>query len=74
MGWCKRQRKPSHLNQNWGTKEGRDAVRAPQTILKLDRLRLGGPNGAKDEFLLAAAAQNLRKLAKIIPMQQPATT
>jgi len=33
-------------------------------ILKLDRLRLGGPNGAKDEFLLAATAQNLRKLAK----------
>jgi hypothetical protein len=29
-------------------------------ILKLDRLRLPGPNGAKDEFLLAATAQNLR--------------
>ena len=42
-------------------------------ILKLDRLRLRGPNGAKDEFLLAAAAQNLRKLAKLIPMpDQPA--
>jgi transposase len=41
-------------------------------ILKLDRLRLRGPNGAKDEFLLAAAAQNLRKLAKVIPMPQPA--
>ena len=37
-------------------------------ILKLDRLRLRGPNGAKDEFLLAASAQNLRKLAKLIPM------
>lgn len=37
-------------------------------ILKLDRLRLRGPNGAKDEFLLAATAQNLRKMAKIIPM------
>ena len=36
-------------------------------IMKLDRLRLRGPNGAKDEFLLAAAAQNLRKLAKLIP-------
>jgi len=34
-------------------------------ILKLDRLRLRGPNGAKDEFLLAATAQNLRKLAKL---------
>ena len=39
-------------------------------ILKLDRLRLRGPNGAKDEFHLAATAQNLRKLAKLIP--QPA--
>jgi hypothetical protein len=37
-------------------------------ILKLDRWRLRGPNGAKDEFLLAATAQNLRKLAKLIPM------
>jgi len=36
-------------------------------ILRLDRLRLRGPNGAKDEFLLAATAQNLRKLAKLIP-------
>ncbi len=41
-------------------------------ILKLDRLRLRGPNGAKDEFLLAATAQNLRRLAKLIPMPQPA--
>jgi transposase len=40
-------------------------------ILKLDRLRLRGPSGAKDEFLLAATAQNLRKLAKLIPMPQP---
>ena len=36
-------------------------------ILKLDRLRLRGPNGAMDEFHLAATAQNLRKLAKLIP-------
>jgi Transposase DDE domain len=39
-------------------------------ILKLDRLRLRGPNGARDEFHLAAAAQNLRKLAKLIPIPQ----
>src|SRR5579864_2082560 len=36
-------------------------------ILKLDRLRLRGPNGARDEFLMAATAQNLRKLAKLVP-------
>ena len=42
-------------------------------ILKLDRLRLRGPNGAKDEFHLAAAAQNLRKLAKMKPLPGLAT-
>jgi len=40
-------------------------------ILKLDRLRLRGPCGARDEFHLAAAAQNLRKLAKLIPPSAP---
>ena len=43
-------------------------------ILGLGRLRLRGPCGAKDEFLLATTAQNLRKLAKIFPApQQPRT-
>ncbi len=36
-----------------------------KSILKLDRLRLRGPTGANDEFLLAATAQNLRKMAKL---------
>jgi hypothetical protein len=36
-------------------------------ILKLDRLRLRGPNDARDEFTLAATAQNLRKVAKADP-------
>jgi hypothetical protein len=40
-------------------------------ILRLDRLRLRGPSGAKDDFLLAATAQNLRKLAKLIPLPTP---
>ena len=40
-------------------------------ILRLGRLRVRGPNGAKDEFLLAATAQNLRKLAKLIPLPAP---
>jgi len=43
-------------------------------ILKLDRLRLRGPTGARDEFLLAATAQNLRKLAKLIPIPNPKPT
>lgn len=41
-------------------------------ILGLGRLRLRGPCGVRDEFTLAATAQNLRKLAKLKPML-PAT-
>ena len=37
-------------------------------IMKLNRLRLRGPKGARDEFLIAATAQNLRKMAKLIPV------
>ncbi len=40
-------------------------------ILNLGRLRLRGPNGARDEFHLAATAQNLRKLAKRPPLRSP---
>ena len=36
-------------------------------ILGLGRLRLRGPCGARDEFTLAAIAQNLRKLTKLRP-------
>jgi Transposase DDE domain len=40
-------------------------------ILKLDRLRLRGPSGAHDEFLLAATAQNLRRMAKwLVPIAE----
>ena len=40
-------------------------------ILKLDRLRLRGLSGARDEFLLAAAAQNLRRMAKwLVPIEE----
>jgi transposase len=40
-------------------------------ILKLDRLRLRGLSGARDEFTLAAAAQNLRRLASLLPQGPP---
>jgi hypothetical protein len=33
-------------------------------ILKIDRLRLRGLSGARDEFLFAATAQDLRRMAK----------
>jgi aminoglycoside phosphotransferase (APT) family kinase protein len=65
-----------------GSQEGRASKRQRKKIemlfarlkhiLKLHRLRLRGPNGARDAFLLAATAQNLRKLAKLIPMPAPA--
>jgi transposase len=40
-------------------------------ILRLGRLRLRGPRGAQDEFTLAAIAQNLRRLAKLITHPPP---
>jgi len=40
-------------------------------ILGLGRLRLRGPCGARDEFLLAATAQNLRRLAKLVAAPPP---
>src|SRR5256885_16628327 len=40
-------------------------------ILKLGRLRLRGPRGAQDEFVLAAIAQNLRRLASLVARPPP---
>jgi len=40
-------------------------------IHKLDRLRLRGLSGAKDEVLLTATAQNLRRLAKLLCRSPP---
>jgi transposase len=40
-------------------------------ILRLGRLRLRGPRGAQFEFTLAAIAQNLRRLAKIMARPPP---
>jgi transposase len=42
-------------------------------ILRLARLRLRGPGGAQFEFTLAAIAQNLRRLAKLVPRPPPVT-
>ena len=41
-------------------------------ILRLGRLRLRGPRGAQDEFVLAAIAQNLRRLAALVARPPPA--
>jgi hypothetical protein len=40
-------------------------------ILRLGRLRLRGPRGAQDEFVLAAIAQNLRRLASLVARSPP---
>jgi hypothetical protein len=40
-------------------------------ILKVDRLRLRGISGARDEFLLTETAQNLRRMAKILGTGPP---
>ena len=40
-------------------------------IFKLDRLRLRGLSGAKDEVLLTATAQNLRRLVKFLSRPPP---
>lgn len=44
-----------------------------ERILKLDRLRLRGPRGDRDGVLVVATAQNLRKLANLIPAPLPRT-
>lgn len=38
-----------------------------KTNLNMRRLRLRGPTGAQDEFVLAAIVQNLKKLTKLMP-------
>jgi len=40
-------------------------------ILRLDRLRLRGLSGARDEVLLTATAQNLRRLVKFLCRAPP---
>ncbi|MBP1295671.1 hypothetical protein ABIF38_004939 [Bradyrhizobium japonicum] len=54
-----------HIARSWegGTSRRLRLLAHLKRILKLDRLRLRGPNGARDEFILAATAQNLRKMA-----------
>ena len=40
-------------------------------ILRLDRFRLRGLSGVRDEVLLTATAQNLRRLAKLLCRPPP---
>ncbi len=51
-----------------GARERARDIAASNAYLVSRRQRLRGPNGAKEEFHLAAAAQNLRKMSKMRPM------
>ena len=50
---------------------GSDSLRSSEAHPRARSIAPRGPNGAKDEFLLAATAQNLRKLANLIPLPAP---
>src|SRR5436190_17055619 len=53
------------------TEEGRDAVCTHEARSEIRPLRLRGLSGAKDEVLLTAIAQNLRRLAKLLCRAPP---
>ena len=62
---------PAYEQSRRHAQEGRDAVRPPQAHPQARPASTAGPCGARDEFLLAATAQNLRKLAKLRPDPPP---
>jgi hypothetical protein len=57
------------------SRRGRKTAEMPfahlKRIIRLGRLRFHGLSRARDAFLLAATAQNLRKRAKLIPLRAP---
>jgi hypothetical protein len=58
----------AYVSSSYARKKAEMLFAHLKRITGLDRLRLRGANGAKDEFHLALAVQNLRKLAKLRPM------
>ena len=65
------------ITSNWTTKGRRERKKIEmrfahlKRILKLGRLRVRGPRGAQDEFILAAIAQNLRRLVTLVARPPP---
>ena len=53
------------------SQEGRDAVRAPQAHSAAKPITAARPQRRAVEFTLAAIAQNLRRLAKLVPRPPP---
>ena len=66
--------KPTYERSRQGRKRIKMLFAHLKRILKMGRLRLRGPCGAQDEFLLAATAQNLRRLAKLVLPTGPQMT
>lgn len=64
------QRRNKMRSQCGSTKRSRFSLPTSKRFPGLGRLRLRGPCGANDEFLLAATAQILRELVKIFPALQ----
>ena len=62
---------PQYLRSRCERKKVETLFAHLKRILRLDRLRLRGLHGAHDEFLMAAIAQNLRRMAKrLMPTMQ----
>jgi hypothetical protein len=53
------------VERTWLGRGPRSEFAHMKRILRLDRLRLRGLNGVRDEVLLTATAQNLRRLVKL---------
>ena len=64
---------PEYARSRYERKKGEMLFAHLKRILKLDRLRLRGMSGASDEFTLAAAVQNLRRLGKLAFQGPPVT-
>jgi len=64
--------RPKHASDHATTEKRVEMLFAHlKRILRLGRLRLRGPRGAQFEFTLAAIAQNLRRLAKLVARPPP---
>lgn len=64
--------RPKHSNDRAMTENAlRCCFAHLKRILRLGRLQLHGPRGAQFEFILAAIAQNLRRLAKLAGRPPP---
>jgi transposase len=62
---------PAYLQSRKNRKKVEVLFAHMKRILRVNRLRLRGRTGARDEFLLTAIAQNLRRLALAIPFSRP---